>query len=697
MVEIAIVGGGPGGLMTAWHLGRKVGATTAVTLYEAAPHLGGKLVTRRFPNSGLIYEAGVAELYDYTDLGHDPLRELIVQTLGLATVPMDSEALAMGDRIIKDFQQIERILGKTSAKSIEKFRKTCQSLISQHQYYEGVGSDDNDHPWLYLSQEDVLFNFIDDETARDYIKIAAHSDVAIAPAHTSGLNALKNHVMDIDGYLNLYSIVGGNQQLVDGLAKLVQADIMTGTIVRRIERAENGRYRLTLRQSGRESRRDFDAVAVCLPLNWLMTLEWGGEALTRAMSSHINHFNYPAHYLRVSIAFETRFWKDAIGGQSWFMSDAFNGCCVYDESARHDHGSKGVLGWLIAGHDALAYSALPDKQLVDLVLDSLPASLREAQTPVLEWDVQRWPYSVNGIPGGRPVRPVRANHLPEPKEHPGLVLVGDYLFDATLNGVLDSADCASDLLVSLIIEKDYEEFLIKQGRPIRRSARGRILPEVIGSDFYLDYRKSGPYAQAWEKFFDPAYIRDLIDIVWTPKKTPRILIVGSASGQEVGALRGLGLDAVGIENNAWIHKKTSKSIAKYNIKADLTDLPFGDDSFDFVYESCLCYLPERKIGKAIGEIHRVAKRGFIFGSITSDLDLDIMDRYELQRGIRTLATWWEWSERFFNAGFDLAVQEEDVLDRIWQRTLAAGRGPGQWYEDQESLRYSLYNAVADEG
>ena len=43
------------------------------------------------------------------------------------------------------------------------------------------------------------------------------------------------------------------------------------------------------------------------------------------------------------------------------------------------------------------------------------------------------------------------NHRPEPKEHPGLVLVGDYLFDSTLNGLLDSSDAATDIILTEMV------------------------------------------------------------------------------------------------------------------------------------------------------------------------------------------------------------------------------------------------------
>ena len=45
----------------------------------------------------------------------------------------------------------------------------------------------------------------------------------------------------------------------------------------------------------------------------------------------------------------------------------------------------------------------------------------------------------------------RARHIaPEPVEHPGIVVVGDYLFDSTLNGVLRSANIATELLLDTI-------------------------------------------------------------------------------------------------------------------------------------------------------------------------------------------------------------------------------------------------------
>ena len=67
--RIAIVGGGPGGLFTAWRLREQARSPCAITIFEATPRLGGKVQTRRFAHSGVPYEAGAAELYDSRSWG----------------------------------------------------------------------------------------------------------------------------------------------------------------------------------------------------------------------------------------------------------------------------------------------------------------------------------------------------------------------------------------------------------------------------------------------------------------------------------------------------------------------------------------------------------------------------------------------------------------------------------------------------
>jgi hypothetical protein len=134
---------------------------------------------------------------------------------------------------------------------------------------------------------------------------------------------------------------------------------------------------------------------------------------------------------------------------SYLMLDAFGGCCLYDESSRNGCKSAGVLGWLLAGDAAMIASNHTDGQLIRRALDSLPSFLRHGRELFVEGQVHRWIGSVNGLPGGSPALDMESRHIPE-RAQPNLFTVGDYLFDSTINGVLDSADYVAECLSEAI-------------------------------------------------------------------------------------------------------------------------------------------------------------------------------------------------------------------------------------------------------
>ncbi|MBV8792615.1 MAG: FAD-dependent oxidoreductase, partial [Pseudolabrys sp.] len=377
MLDLAIVGGGPGGLMTAWHLRKKLGALCKVTIFEATERVGGKVVTRKFDSANAMYEAGVAEIYDYSMIGPDPLRELI-QHFGLQTIPMDAAQVQLDGELLDDVDGMRRKYGSRTAAAIEAFRKRCTELITPAQYYEGVGAHDNEHPWAFENAEAVLDREVSDPVAKRFFKVMARSDLATESHNTSGLNALKNYVMDVDGYIGLYSIQNGNEQLIERLREEIDAEIQFNHRVLSVGKTEQGRYRLGMMNGKGPETRDFDLVLMCLPHSWLATLRWDGEELRRSMVKHVAYFDRPAHYLRVALLFDEPFWGDQIPG-AWFMSEAFGGCCVYVEGARHDVGRHGVLNFLIPGSDALAFANLSDDALIQAALKSLPASIGKAR------------------------------------------------------------------------------------------------------------------------------------------------------------------------------------------------------------------------------------------------------------------------------------------------------------------------------
>ena len=126
--RIAVVGGGPGGLFTSYLLNEFCGDLCQVTLFEAGPRLGGKIVTERFTTAPVPYEAGVAELYDYSRTGPDPLKQL-VQKLGLSTVPMDGPSVIMGDAILRTGRDIRQHFGEETLRAIRSFQATLPRVV----------------------------------------------------------------------------------------------------------------------------------------------------------------------------------------------------------------------------------------------------------------------------------------------------------------------------------------------------------------------------------------------------------------------------------------------------------------------------------------------------------------------------------------------------------------------------------------
>ena len=186
MLDLAIVGGGPGGLMSAWYLKRKLGDLCRVTIFEASNRLGGKIVTRKFDSAPAMYEAGVAEIYDYSMTGPDPLRELI-QHFGLQTIPMDAEQVQLDGELLADVPGMRRKYGAKTAAAIEAFRKRCAELVSPIEYYEGVGAHDNEHPWAYKTAEQIL-----DEELPGSIIIAGSGAIGVEFAYV-----MKNFGVDV--------------------------------------------------------------------------------------------------------------------------------------------------------------------------------------------------------------------------------------------------------------------------------------------------------------------------------------------------------------------------------------------------------------------------------------------------------------------------------------------------------------------
>lgn len=477
---VGIIGGGPGGLLTAYFLQKLASEPLSVTLFEASQRLGGKILTQRFANAAATYEAGAAELYDYTPVGEDSLRELVTE-LGLPITPMRGASVIMDHRVLSNLDDVQRHLGRAARSALTAFDRHARDCISPQEFYH---SDEPTEirPTPPALRFDKFLEAITEPSTRRFVETLIHSDLATEPERTSVTYGLHNYLMNHPAYMQLYCIEGGNERIALELAARIHAAKRLEHTVKRIGKTPEGRLTVTSIHNGRESRDEFDFVVVALPNPCLTTIAFDGERLSTEVARHHAHYDHPAHYLRVTALFDQPFWRGAFD-DSYCMLDRFGGCCLYDESSRYPDARHGVLGWLIGGAEAEVMSRLTNEDLVAAALDSLPNFLAHGRRHFVEAHVHRWVGAVNAMPGGAVPLSLDRRHCPEPVEHPNLFLVGDYLFDSTLNGVLDSAEYVAKWIAANLAEKVVSTY----GRPTPASRPNRDKSNV--TEYHHDDRR----------------------------------------------------------------------------------------------------------------------------------------------------------------------------------------------------------------
>jgi protoporphyrinogen oxidase len=429
--RIAIVGGGPGGILTAWYLERQATRALGVTIFEASGRLGGKVLTPSFTTARVQYEAGAAELYDYTPVGEDPLRDLVA-ALGLPTMPLGGTTVVTPDGPVANLDDLTRVLGFTARRELEAFDQQARAAMTRREFYAADHGPADDGGTF----ADMLAG-IREPVARRYVETMIHSDLATEPGLTNVGYGLQNYLMNDPAYMRLYCIVGGNERLIEAIVAGLHADIRLEAAVRRIDAAPGGGFTIATAGSPADTL-PFDAVVLALPLQHLTRIGSDDDTLAAALAAHCGQFDHPAHYLRVTALFDEPFWQGRIDG-GYLMLDAFGGCCLYDESARDPEPRHGVLGWLLGGSAAETWACRDDDAIVAAAIGSLPDWLGDARQHLRETRVHRWIGAVSALPGGWRPPAIDRRHQPAPTTHPRLFVVGDYLFDSTLNGVLDSA------------------------------------------------------------------------------------------------------------------------------------------------------------------------------------------------------------------------------------------------------------------
>ncbi len=213
---------------------------------------------------------------------------------------------------------------------------------------------------------------------------------------------------------------------------------------------------------------------------------------------------------------------------------------------------------------------------------------------------------------------------------------------------------------------------------------------AVADSYFEEYTDDQDYEENFEGAFNGKYLIELIRAVWNLEPPYTLLDCGSANGVTIEQFDKLGVEAWGIENNAYIHSKTPEKWRKRNLFGDVLKLPFEDNSFDILYVTCLPYLPEEKIDDALKELLRVCRTGVLYHGVTTDMTEEVIEEYQLFAGLRTFWTFSEWGAAFVRNGFQLAVADPALHDEIW-RIEQQTYDEFDWYPDKESMRYSFFS------
>jgi phosphohistidine phosphatase SixA/SAM-dependent methyltransferase len=236
-------------------------------------------------------------------------------------------------------------------------------------------------------------------------------------------------------------------------------------------------------------------------------------------------------------------------------------------------------------------------------------------------------------------------------------------------------------------------------RPWRalRRADGRLVGfygngelKNLDNSYFDYYDGADSYKKTFEEYFDAKYVIDMIKTVWGALPPYSLLDAGSANGMTLAAFAKKGIDAWGIESSEYIHSQTQRKWRSKNLLGDVRQIPFNDKRFDFIYETCLCYVADSDVDQAISEMRRVTCRGVFFGSIVRDMERDYDSDWEdLFYGIKTLLTLEQWSDRFLRNGFRLAISNRQVMGKVWKLEKRANDGD-PWYPKRKIMRYCFY-------
>jgi hypothetical protein len=104
---------------------------------------------------------------------------------------------------------------------------------------------------------------------------------------------------------------------------------------------------------------------------------------------------------------------------------------------------------------------------------------------------------------------------------------------------------------------------------------------TLADSYFKEYSDNRSYEDVFEAAFNAKYLVDLIRVVWGAESPYKLLDCGSANGLALEQFDKLGVEAWGIENNAYIHSKTPEEWLERNLLGDVLECRSTKDRSTF--------------------------------------------------------------------------------------------------------------------
>ncbi|MBU3741624.1 MAG: FAD-dependent oxidoreductase [Candidatus Kapabacteria bacterium] len=308
--RIAIVGAGIAGMRTA-HLLRNMpgGSALEIDVFEAAPRIGGRMYS---VNDLLVRGVATEMGGEFIDTDHHEMLSM-VSDFGLELVDLSRDPYASMNQVLffdgRHYTEVDVV--REIAPVLERIQQDMERLpadLSKLATSPAAALD-------MMSLESYFTSLGLTGWLRSFLDVAFVTENGLELGDQSALNLLTMISTDLSsGSFKPYGqsderfkIRGGNQQLVQALARSVKDRIHVSHALERIAMVGD-RYALTFRRDHTSVEVDADVVVLALPFTTLRDVRIDVE-LPQAKRRAINELRY-GNNSKVVMSFATPFWHE---------------------------------------------------------------------------------------------------------------------------------------------------------------------------------------------------------------------------------------------------------------------------------------------------------------------------------------------------------------------------------------------------